>query len=364
MAGRTTKNQHQAGDPARLLLAASRERFSVAAADLDLPEGSRLTEWQRVTASSLITRLVRSIEEDLRAVLAHSLITEPVLNAALVSPRVEIALPMLDRAHMLRDPELGALLVRRAEEHRHWKEHSGPAGEDAIGALLRDEDGKVAAEAMAYLIARSRRFDRFHDPVMGSADLPAELHQRLVWMIAAALRSYLVQQHGLASGVADAAISAAAAAQAAAHDEGQSLEASAMRLAQALSAAGRLDGVALADLLDQGQLGLFIAGVALICGVEQGAAWEVLCDPRGRGAALLLRAGGVDRSAAARIFLAMAAGGPFLAGPEGDRAALQLEEFDSMDGAGAAETLILWRADPGYRAAIARLSTRARSRAA
>ena len=49
------------GDAARLLLASARERFSVAATDLLLPERSRLTEWQRLTASALLLRLVRAV---------------------------------------------------------------------------------------------------------------------------------------------------------------------------------------------------------------------------------------------------------------------------------------------------------------
>ncbi len=45
-------------DAARLLLAAARERFAVAATDLLLPDRARLTEWQRLTAAALLTRLV------------------------------------------------------------------------------------------------------------------------------------------------------------------------------------------------------------------------------------------------------------------------------------------------------------------
>ena len=41
-------------DAARLLLAAARERFAVAATDLLLPDRARLTEWQRLTAAALL----------------------------------------------------------------------------------------------------------------------------------------------------------------------------------------------------------------------------------------------------------------------------------------------------------------------
>ena len=59
-----------------------------------------------------------------------------------------------------------------------------------------------------------------------------------------------------------------------------------------------------------GMLPLFIAGLAARCGLDHGAAWEVLADPRGRGPALLLRAAGIERDEAAAILLALNSRGP------------------------------------------------------
>ena len=119
---------------------------------------------------------------------------------------------------------------------------------------------------MALVIARSRRFDRFEEPVLTEAELPAELHHRLVWLVAAALRHYLVQHHRL--GGVDAAIEAAAGASLGRHDEGESLEAVALRLARRLDGAGRLDGDFLARTIESGLLPLFLAGVATRCGLD------------------------------------------------------------------------------------------------
>jgi uncharacterized protein (DUF2336 family) len=351
------------GDAARLLLAAARERFSVAATDLLLPEQSRLTEWQRLTASALLVRLVRGIEDDLRARLAEEFRTPEALHAALSSARVEIALPVLERAQVLHDAELGTVLVRRVEEHLYWKEHAA-SGDDLLAELIRDSDEEIASEAMALLIARSRRFDRFQEPLIGQADLPAELQHRLVWMVAAALRQYMVQQHGISSGAADAAISAAASQLIASCDEGQNLEAGAMRLSRALMKTGRLEGADLANMLEQGQLSLFVAGIAVRCGLDQGPAWELLSDPVGRGSAILLRCGRIDRDSAAWILLMLNSRGRLFSGAEGDAAAAQLDLFDGMTEASALEILRLWQVDPGYRAAITRLSTRSRPAAA
>jgi uncharacterized protein (DUF2336 family) len=211
---------------------------------------------------------------------------------------------------------------------------------------------------MALVIARSRRFDRFEEPVLTEAELPAELYHRLVWLVAAALRHYLVQHHRLAG--VDAAIEAAAGDLLAGHDEGESLEGSAARLVRRLDGAGRLDGDFLASTIESGLLPLFLAGLAARCGLDAAAAWEVLADPQGRGPALLVRAAGLERREAARILLALNAKGPVFSGAEGDATELQLELYDTLDQPAAEEVLRLWRAHPAYRASVARVSTRAR----
>ena len=50
-------------DGAARLVAAARARLAGAALELRLPEGDRLTEWQRRTIASLLAGLVRSVED-------------------------------------------------------------------------------------------------------------------------------------------------------------------------------------------------------------------------------------------------------------------------------------------------------------
>ncbi len=354
--GATTQGKRS--DAARLLLAAARERFAVAATDLLLPDRARLSEWQRLTASSLLGRLIASIEDDLRMRLARRFAGQEALYAALSSAHVPIALPILERAQALRDAELTTILVRRVEEHRFWQASAPAGGEDYLFHLVRDPDEALAAEAMELVIARSRRFDRFQEPVLAQVELPAEMQHKLVWMVAAALRHYIVQQHHALA--VDAAVEEAASAAIAGYDEGATLEARALQLVRRMHRDRRLDGDALARMIEGGMLPVFLAGLSTLCALDMAAAWEVLSDPRGRGPALLLRAAGVERQGAARILLALNARGPLLSGAEGDAAASQLELYDTMDRPSALEVLRLWQAHPAYRASVARLSTRAR----
>ena len=362
MAEPGSSRRDRKSDAARLLLAAARERFAVAATDLLLPDQARLTEWQRLTAAGLLSRLVRSIEDDLRVRLAARFEGQDALHAALSSAHVPIALPILERAQVLRDSELTTILVRRVEEHRFWKARSEQQSEEYLFELVRDLDDDIAAEAMELVIARSRRFDRFQEPTMGRVELPAELQHKLVWIVAAALRQYIVQQHQV--GAVDGAVEEAAGSIIGSYDEGATFEALAMRLGQRLHRDGRLDGAALARIIADGMLPFFIAGLSVLCGLDQAATWEVLSDPRGRGPALLLRSAGVARDKAAAILLSLNSRGALFSDSEGDAAAAQLELYDTIDEPSAREVLRLWQAHPAYRASVARISTRVRSAAA
>jgi uncharacterized protein (DUF2336 family) len=339
----------QGDDDSRLLDAAVRERLAVAAADMRLPPSLRLTEWQRATVSALAARIVRTVEDDLRTTLAASAPAQAneALHAALTSAHVAIAGPVLERSGAHADVPLMAALIRRSDEHRLAR--ARPTSETALLLeLIRDDDETVAEQAMAILIAHSRRFDRFSEPVAARTELSAELEHRLAWRVAAALRLYMVERHGVAPAAADEAAVAAAERLLAGYDEGDSLEARSMRLARRLSESGRLDDSFVARTLSEGSLPLFLAAVAVRASLSHSAAWEIVSEPRGRGPALLLRAAGLGRDEAASILLNLAV--------SEEEVAAQLDLFDVTTASAARDALRLWQVDPGYREALAEIA--------
>jgi uncharacterized protein (DUF2336 family) len=329
------------------LLASARARLSAARADLALPDSLRLSEWQRTTLLALLARLVRGIEDDLRSALSRRFAAEgqEALGAALSSAQLAIALPILEEAGALGEPALIAVLLRRAEEHRL----SRASGETALLVeLAGDADEAIAAEAMSLLTAHSGRFDAFQEPLMGRIELPAELEHDLVWSIAAALRRYLVARHQVSAPAADEAIAAAAGEWLSGYDEGATVEALSLRLARRLHGAGRLDDGLVVRTLEDAGLPLFLAALAVRTGLDPASAWEILADAAGRGPALLLRAAGLERRHAAVILLRLL---------DREEAVIpQLDLFDTTPDGEATRLLGLWRLDPGYRAAVARLA--------
>ena len=336
-------------DDARLLHAGARERLAVAAADLALPERLRLSDWQRTTVSALNAKLVRTVEDELRTILAKNpaLRGHDAVLAALNSSHVAIAGPLFERSAVLPDRALVSALVRRAEEHRRSRGRG--AGEMPIlVSFMQDSDPRIAEHAMAILIAQSRRFDSFNDPAAARTELSAELEHRLVWRVAAAIRQYLVESHGFDPVAADEAIVAAAEGLLAGYDEGDALEARAMRLARRLQEKGRLTDALLEQALSEGSLPLFLAAIAVRASLSQASAWEILSDPGGRGSVFLLKAAQVERAGAVSILLALA--------ETEESVPSQVDLFDVTDEATARDALRLWQVNPGYREAIAELS--------
>jgi hypothetical protein len=333
-------------DGAARLVASARARVAAAAADLRLPEGDRLTEWQRRTMLALLHRLVRSAEDDLRSALAERLPADEneALHASLSSAQVDLAAPLLEDASFW-DPALVALLLRRAEEHRL---QMGAADNALLIELAGSDDDVVAGEAMAMLVAQSRRLDSFREPLLLRTELPAELEHSLVWTVAASLRRYMVVSHDLAPPVADRALAEAAGALLARYDEGETFAALALRLVRALDAGRRLDDRTVARMAGEAGLPLLLAALGVRAGLPADACWELAADPGARGAVLLLRAAGLSREAAGAILFALHG--------DGEAVLAEFDRFDGVDAADAAALLSLWRADPAYRAAVASLA--------
>jgi hypothetical protein len=335
-------------DGAAQLLASAHSRVSAAIADLALPEAFRLSDRQRFTLSHLLGRLVGDIEDELRSDLAahFSSDEDSPLRAALSSASLPIAIPILEGGGALADPALFALLLRRAEEHRLARAATDPR---LLTELAGDEDPAVAAAAVSLLIAESRRLDAFHEPLLASGDLPAEVAHGLAWTVAAALRTYLIARHGVAPAAADGPVTAAAAALLGRYDEGAGADSLARRLALRLEERARLDDRLLVRAAGEGALPLLLAGLSLRTGLDPQASWGLLSDSSGRGPAILLRAARLEREAAASVLL-------HLAGRE-EAVAAQLGVFDALESAQARHHILLWSLDPAYRSAVARLAS-------
>ncbi len=100
----------------------------------------------------------------------------------------------------------------------------------------------------------------------------------------------------------------------------------------------------------KGRLPLFLAGLSLRTGLDLPALWELLPDAAGRGRG--------DRPSRRRGSDARPRPRSCSPSPAARRhVAAQLDLYDMLDPAEARRRVLLWRLDPAYRAAVARLAS-------
>src|SRR3954447_13396732 len=173
---------------------AGRDRLHTVRADFFLNPAERLTEQERALMTAMLHCLIGDIADALRAVLPTIAIpANDEGNLAVIEQLTSAGL--LDRTGLMRR------LLRRADEERiatGAKARIGRREARVRQGLVSHSDGAVAAAAMALIIARGRRRDRFGQCLLHFDDLPRDEARILVQSIAAAFRHELIERVGTA----------------------------------------------------------------------------------------------------------------------------------------------------------------------
>lgn len=326
---------------------------------LQRPE-HRLDDRERAALDVSLGAAIGAVEAELRQYAARLLAGReaPEIATRLISDPA-IVRDALMQAGVLRDGALlRELLVRVRQEQ--LCEALPPAAANApdrpslLVRLAGQSDMIIASAASALLAAEARRRNRNDTGAATRGDLPAELHQALVWQTAAALRSHFGQESdpGLQRTL-DQALTEAALRSLAAHDEGERLEAAAQRLAAAISAQpGELPGYLL-EAIGDGRVSLFIALLAQAMGFGYDLARDLVLDPVTDRLWLVLRALMLDRPAIATIGLALCEADPRR---NIDRFADELDTIMTVDPQAARDALATLSLHPDFRRAAMALA--------
>ncbi len=278
-----------------------RDRLSTVRADFFLDPKARLTEQERALMTAMLADLVATVADEIRVAAQ--------LRSEAASDHRASLVERLAASRLLDIPELIALLLCRAEQERvsatiRPRGKGGPAS--FLHTLAAHPDADVAAAAMAVILGRSRRRDRFDAPRIDLDDVPAEAAVRFVYAVTAAIRA-----SEAASG-ADRRLADAAAARLGRHDETKRIDALTFALVHALEHAGSLDEDTIRSALADGELGIFAEALSRRAGVDAETAWNGVAAG-GPELACLLRMAQLPRQVAAEIAAAMgeaALGGP------------------------------------------------------
>ncbi len=292
--------------------------------------------------SAMLHCLIGEIADAVRAALPSG------WSAANDESNLELV-ELLIHCRLLDEPALMTLLVRRADEERiaaAARARSGRRDARTIQGLVSNDIGAVSATAMALILARGRRRDRFGQCLLLFDDLPLSLAAMLVQIVCAGLRTRLAGAHG--AGKADATFSSAARTVLEAHDPSKSIESATAALIAALDEAPALEPLILAAA-HEGELGFVAQAAAGRAGLNGTTAIDELLSGDETRVMALLRMAGLPRAVAAGILAAI---GDLLGIEDAGRA---ISLFDQMSEGEVAEARAWLAASPGYRAAVSTL---------
>jgi hypothetical protein len=331
-------------------MAGAREaaRLRARAADWRRDTASRLDDRMRALLDHLLTGMVGEVEARLREDASRMLVSRgDRAGAARLRQARPSAAQRLERAGLLANEPLLAELFARLRQDLIAERLPVRADDDEpslLARLAQVGDPTVAAAARGLLVAESRRREALAMGDVTASDLPAELHQQLVWRVAAALRD------GDTS--ADRALVEAAGRILAGYDEGERADAQAMRLAFAIDARPQELPALLDEAIGDRRLSLVFAALALSAQVPFDVVRSLAVEPDDERWWLLLRAVDLDPLTMAR--LALASADP----RRGDQdLPTLLDAANAVSAEEARAELAVLRLPPDFRAAVDALGT-------
>lgn len=322
--------------PAR---SAGRDRLATVRKDFFLHPSERLTEQERALMTAMLHSLVGDIADEIRAALPRMSAANDDRNLAL--------LQTLSSAKLLDRPALVRLLLRRADEERiatAANARSGRREARVLQGLVSHQDGAIAAAAMALILARGRRRDRFGQSLLHFDDLNSDEARVLVHLICAALRSEAAGLLGAAE--ADRLLSATAERVLASHDPGSGIDALTATLVRLLGEEEDLNDELIVTAAMEGEMTFVAHALAARSEVRADVALDELLSGNERRAMAMLRTAEVSRTVAASL---LAGVGDLIGIPDPGRA---IDAFDRLTEEEIASARAWLTADPAYRRAV------------
>jgi hypothetical protein len=212
----------------------------------------------------------------------------------------------LTTSGLLDQADLMALLLQRADEERiatAARARSGRREARAVQALVSHSDGPVASAAMAFILGRGRRRDRFGQCLIDFDDLGPAAADALVHAIAAALRIDLAASRGQLH--ADLELAEACRKVIERRDPTRGMDALTSSLVLSLEQAGALGDDLVLAVANEGEI-LFVAEVlARRGGISTDAAIGELLSGEPKRIMALLRVGRASHGLAAGLLAAI-----------------------------------------------------------
>ncbi|ART93674.1 uncharacterized protein (DUF2336 family) [Zymomonas mobilis] len=345
---------------ARDALIHERKRKKQIYEDLLIPTSLRLNEIERYHIIKIFEHITIAAENEIRLYLVDLLEDDAPLSVIMLlnDPTKHLTLEWLSDSILLRDQTFVAMLIRRMrtsflQKNCHKRQyHKSPKNSDIIDSLIGQMDADIALSAMVLLIAESRQISHLNNPILSRTDLSAELQYKLLWWVAACLRSCLLKAQ-LSEEQVDQALSKAVRQALTQYDEGSTLEARALKLARHLHKYRKLSDEFILQSAMDGHTALMVAALAIRSGVNHHYIWDIVLNEDESPLLLLLKAIGMPRQMAASLAFQLT--GHSL---DNHQIAEKVKAFEALSQSDADKALALWRLDECYRESICEIENR------
>ena len=278
--------------PARL---AGRSRLSTVRRDFFLDPAKRLTEQERALMTAMLHCLVGDVADAIRAVLPNG-------RAAANDEGDAALVEALTLSGLLDEVGLMALLLRRADEERiaiAARARSGRREARVLQGLVSHDYGAVAAAAMALILGRGRRRDRFGQCLIAFDDLSEASAEAIVYAVAGGLRREVAVSRGAAS--ADQELADSSERVLDARDEERSIESLTASLVHFLDEAGGLSDELILAAAHEGEVSFVAEVLARRAGVPAESAIDEFLSGETDHVMALLRMAGMSRELSAGL---------------------------------------------------------------
>jgi hypothetical protein len=322
---------------------AGRGRLATVRRDFFLNPTQRLTEQERALMTAMLHCLVSDVADAIRAALPNGrLAANDEGDSALIEE--------LTASGLLDEPELMALLLRRADEERiatAARARSGRREARVLQGLVSHDYGAVAAAAMALILGRGRRRDRFGQCLIAFDDLSAASAEVLVYAVAAGLRRELAAGRGPSG--ADIELAQASEQVLEHRDEERGIDALTAALVHFLDEGGGLTDELILAAAHEGEISFVAEVLGRRAGIPMDSAMDELLSGEAGHVMALLRTAGMSRELSAGLLAGI---GDLLGIADAGEAIALFDRMTDAEAQGARSWLVT---APAYRAALERL---------
>ena len=300
---------------------ADREQLMLALVDMCARTdqgGGKIDPAIQALMNSIFLRLVAEAERDIRRALAERLASAAWAPKGLINvlalDDIEIARPIIAQSPVLGDEDLMHLFAMAAIDHQIEVASRPAIGAPVVDAILNGGDpavltalaandtAEIDAKGMKALLAAAQRTASIRSPLVRHPRLTTDMAEQLYAWVGQSLRSAIVSRfrvdaealdRAMAAAVRDAHGPGSAAVQSADGRDQREME---RRLVAKLKASDQLRPGYLVRALRDQRLGLFVAALAELIGVDSAVIDRAVTSHKPDLLALACTAAGVDRS--------------------------------------------------------------------